>query len=323
MRIRKRSRTLEISPVNVLVVLTLAALVACGGGSSSGTGGGGNPPPQLTNQFAFVQFPAGGIVTGSVALINNDGSGLITPTYPSVLQSVEEDPYGKGAVALASSTGTQVFYADLSNLSSLTFTALTNDGDGKYSPQISWDGKTVVYVDVSNQTISIALISTAGGSPTIIHEPSSGSAATPSFAPNGKILFSGFNDFGDSRTSIGIMNPDGSGVTRLTTPSSNWADFYPTVSADGKMFTFSRCSASGLACDIWIANIDGSSPKQLTTDGTNWESRFVNGKIVFCSWRDTGNDYQTQIYSMNPDGTNVQRLTNDSLDDSFDSWMWS
>lgn len=61
--------------------------------------------------------------------------------------------------------------------------------------------------------------------------------------------------------------------------------------------------------DLWVANVDGSGLKQLTTEpGYDAEATVcpVTGRIVFTSVRDG----DIELYSMEPDGSDVTRLTN-------------
>jgi Tol biopolymer transport system component len=45
---------------------------------------------------------------------------------------------------------------------------------------------------------------------------------------------------------------------------------------------------------------------------------FIKDKIVFVSARDNLNS--SEVYSMNADGTNQKRLTNNSVSEYFDGW---
>ena len=128
-----------------------------------------------------------------------------------------------------------------------------------------------------------------------------------------KILFT------SQRTGSGdiyAMNPDGSGVTRLTDHSA--VDEEPAWSPDGTQIAFASRRTT-LAQDVYVMNADGSNVRRLTTangDDTAPAWSPDGSKIVFRSTRD-GN---FEIYSMNADGTGQTRLTNHSRADTSPSW---
>src|SRR6476660_8591990 len=123
-----------------------------------------------------------------------------------------------------------------------------------------------------------------------------GAGAAPK--ASSEIAFSS-NRSGD--TEIYTMNPDGTGVRRLT--HSPKYDAPAAWSPDGrKLLFYSQRSAGG---DVWVMNADGTGQRNLTTnpahDGPGGWS--PDGRqIVFDSSRD-GNG----IYVMKADGSGVKR----------------
>ena len=120
---------------------------------------------------------------------------------------------------------------------------------------------------------------------------------------NGKIVFaSNRADF--SNVEIYSMNPDGSGVTRLTNDPAN--DFEPAWSPDGSRIAFTSNRSSNL--DVWVMNADGTGVTQLTTNAADdfepaWSPD--GSKIAFTSARNGLDD----IYVMNADGSNQTDFT--------------
>jgi Tol biopolymer transport system component len=138
--------------------------------------------------------------------------------------------------------------------------------------------------------------------------PSAG-AAFPGI--NGKITFVGNPPTGQPATEIMTMNPDGSGLTQLTSDSPN---LDPSFSPDGTRIVFAHAVGGGSNFEIFVMNADGSGKAQLTFDsGTDWSPSFSpdGQKIVFQSDR-TGDN---QIFSMNADGSGQTNLSNNSQDD--------
>ena len=74
----------------------------------------------------------------------------------------------------------------------------------------------------------------------------------PSWAPDGKrVLFNSYR--GEAQPSIYVMNPDGTGVTRITNPPASTGDIRPV--AFGKRVAFMRYGATAT---IYRVNLDGS-----------------------------------------------------------------
>jgi TolB protein len=60
-----------------------------------------------------------------------------------------------------------------------------------------------------------------------------------------------------------VMNPDGSGVRRITRPPNGTEDTNPDWSPDGKRIVFARAPSEG-AHSLWTVSADGTRPRRLT-----------------------------------------------------------
>jgi dipeptidyl aminopeptidase/acylaminoacyl peptidase len=125
---------------------------------------------------------------------------------------------------------------------------------------------------------------------------------------NGKIAF---DTNRDGNEEIYVMNPDGTGQTRLT--SDGASDFGPAWSPDGTKIAFNK------GFDIFVMNADGSTQTRLTSAAAmniapSWSPDGT--KIAFHSSRD-GN---FEIYVMNADGSNQTRLTSNAAGDFAPAW---
>ena len=130
---------------------------------------------------------------------------------------------------------------------------------------------------------------------------------------NGKIAFASDRD-GDLE--VYTMNPDGTGLTQLTS-NAGADDRAPAWSPDATKIVY-QSSEDGDA-EIFTMNPDGSGKTQLTFNSAfdgqpAWSPDAL--KIVFESTRD--GDYE--IYLMNADGSGVTQLTNNSSDDFAAEW---
>jgi Tol biopolymer transport system component len=151
--------------------------------------------------------------------------------------------------------------------------------------------------------------------------------AAPAWSPDGtKIAY--LHEYGGNNPlwSINVVNPDGTGQTKLFTDAQVGN---PTWSPDGKRIAV----AAGLGCpDICYSN----SIEIFNADGSGQPTRFgdFNGvdpsglawspdgsKIAFDALQSNPDGSSTvAIWTINPDGTGMTRLTNGLVDDRAPSW---
>lgn len=100
------------------------------------------------------------------------------------------------------------------------------------------------------------------------------------------------------------MNPDGSGVQKMTEHSAE--DWWPNWSPDGSKIVFQSKRDGNF--EIYSMNADGSNQTRLTNNSSDDEEPRWSpdgSRLVFSSNRD-GN---YEIYTMNADGSNQQKIT--------------
>jgi dipeptidyl aminopeptidase/acylaminoacyl peptidase len=127
---------------------------------------------------------------------------------------------------------------------------------------------------------------------------------------NGKIAFESDRD---GYQGIRVMNPDGSGVTNLFSPSS----FHSAWSADGTKIAFGSNRDGN--DEIYVMDADGSNQQRLTNNtAADFEPSWSpDGQhIAFVSDRD-GNE---EIYVMNADGTGQVNVTRNAAHDAEPAW---
>ncbi len=134
------------------------------------------------------------------------------------------------------------------------------------------------------------------------------------------ILFSRINPTGNR--DIYIMNTDGTGrkavsatIADETEPS--WSPNYTRL-----VFSKKKSGAGGSQLNgLWTIGWDGSSPVRVSNDSTDRGASWgKSNRIVFHSRRDNPVGTANEIYTVNPDGTGLVRLTTNAADDRDPAW---
>ena len=126
----------------------------------------------------------------------------------------------------------------------------------------------------------------------------------------------------DGSYDIYTVNPDGSGLTRLTTGPSN--EYLPVWSPDGSKLAYVATLGpdidTGSGAEIVVMNRDGSGLRQVTKLGSanfapSWHP---DGKrLIFASNHQDPKGRDFDIYMINVDGTGLERIT---FNDTFDGF---
>lgn len=126
----------------------------------------------------------------------------------------------------------------------------------------------------------------------------------PAWSPDGRQIVFSVEQSG--HTDLYLMNADGSGRRRLTT--TPFDEGAPSFSADGRTIAF-ESNQDGNA-DIFVMGLDGRPARKLTTDRAEDRAPAFSRdgrRLVFLSTR--GRTRESDVYTMNVDGSNVRRWT--------------
>jgi Tol biopolymer transport system component len=191
-----------------------------------------------------------------------------------------------------------------------------------HSPAWSPDGKRIVYQGQRPDSLfQLRTVNPDGTDDTYLGFHGD----DPAWSPSGtRLALDGiFPANGDFIDGIGSINLDGTGLVQLTAAGVGRR---PDWAASGRIAYAGNGIVGDTSFQLYSMNGDGSDQKQLTFafgDTSGQSSDFPSwspdsSKLAF-AFRQGGSN--TQIYSMNPDGTGKTDLTNDpSSDDTAPVW---
>jgi Tol biopolymer transport system component len=173
------------------------------------------------------------------------------------------------------------------------------------APAYSPDGKRIAFSSDRDGNFEIYVMPADGGQPTRLTNTAA-EDDSPAWSPDGThIVFESDRDL-PGTTDIYVMGADGSSPVRLTATITEERD--PSWSPNGSRIAFARAAPGGIF-DVWTMGVDGGSQLQLTTDpnlderNPDWSPD--SARIAF--QRQVGSD--TQIVTMRPDGTDDHALS--------------
>jgi Tol biopolymer transport system component len=236
-----------------------------------------------------------------------------------------------------SADGTQVVYEKIDNHPRPQYQPLFS-WDAKYDyhytdvfPSFSKDGELLVTSKDTDS--SIAIMNKDGSEKKIVFKAATNCASNengpcgamdgvgfaPSWSPDGQWIVFGFGGYLRTRsTSIAkilLIKRDGTGLQELTSGTPNAG--FPSFSPDGKEVVYRSWGPN--EDGLRIMNLETKKVRVLTDQLDNIPQWSVKNVIMFTR-KSADNNFD--IWSINPDGTNLKRLTNAPSSDAHSLWSY-
>jgi Tol biopolymer transport system component len=142
----------------------------------------------------------------------------------------------------------------------------------------------------------------------------------PAWSPDGSMVAYRHQPGDDSTTEIWLMNADGSNPHALT--ENDVADWGPCWTPDGRVSWNSAVNASP-GFHLWVSNADGSDQHSLGDVLVEYPAWSTDGsKVAFMAQEPgaSGSNPDYNIFVMNADETDLQRLTDIPGEDGWPAW---
>ena len=169
----------------------------------------------------------------------------------------------------------------------------------------------IVFTSMRDGNYEIYVMDSNGGNPVNLTDDPAVDW-DPTWSPDGDRI--AFVSSRATYSHIYTMDSDGRNVMQLTKESN---DSEPAWSPDGAKIAFTR--PIGGEYQVWVMDADGGNPVQLTHIGSNqlpaWSPS--GSRLAFVTWK---RHRGTEIYVIDRNGNNEQRLTQDLATKAFPSW---
>jgi serine/threonine protein kinase len=213
--------------------------------------------------------------------------------------------------------------ADRRELMPTSFVQLTDSPGVESRPNLSPDGKSLLYVSSASGKSDIYLLRVGGRNPVNLTADSGAEDMHPSFSPDGESIA-----FHSERAGGGIfiMGSTGESVRRLT-------DFgqHPSWSPDGKEIAVSTASfifptdRSGIGSHIKVIDVQTGRARDVTAVGDALQPQWSPHGLRIAYWGLRGESGQRDIWTVRADGSEAKTGGVDVTKDAPLDWcpVWS
>jgi Tol biopolymer transport system component len=187
-------------------------------------------------------------------------------------------------------------------------TQLTSGEGRDYSSTWSPDGSRIAFRSDRDGNAEIYTMNADGSDlQRLTNSPASDNS--PAWGPDGRILF--VTDRGTGfKSTVWVMNGDGSGQHRFTPSSFYWNTWRPVWSPDGTRVIMQADRDFPVGnTELYVVNTDGSGLQRLTKypGKDDWPTWSPDGQRV--AFARGPSPYQGEIYVMSSDGDNTREVT--------------
>jgi TolB protein len=246
-----------------------------------------------------------------ICLINTDGTGYrrLTQEADWAHNFASLSPDGRSVVYVAREPGGvfQVYEMDLHSGVTVQLTDIENNAS---APEISPDGRRIIFNRIWEGTDTIWVMNRDGSNQRLVFGPPRGSGWDPVWSPDGsQVLFA--SDRGED-IQLYVIDLDGSNLQQVTQLENlrGRSDWSPDGTA------IATYSGEPWLREIVIMEPDGTNPRQITDGGNNLAPSFSpdGSWIAFTSYMDKyRQELGCEIYIMPRDGSEYIRLTADDI----------
>lgn len=193
-------------------------------------------------------------------------------------------------------------------------------------PSFSKDGKLLITRKDGDSSLDI--LDADGSNRQEVFPSNGGTAFSPGWSADGQWIVFGYGGFLQARNrqpaKIMMVKRDGTNLTTLTEGMPNAG--FPSFAPDGKHIVYRVWG--GDQQGLRIMNVEDRSVRVLTTEYDNLPYWSPDGQRIVFTRRHNG--FNFDIFTMRPDGSDVQRLTTSPANDAHAVWtadgrqiMWS
>lgn len=269
-----------------------------------------HPAWSVSGRIAFVSYRSGG---GDIYTMNADGGELRRlTTQPGLDESPTWSPDGKRIAYVSERngvTGVRVAQADGSQ-DTLVSAALAEVGAPAWSP----DGTKIAFVATQDSKLRIIVADLVAGTVGPVTDGKSGEYG-PVWSADGQSL--AYMQSGSRTEGVNLRLVRIGAPASLALTSGGYTNSQPRFSPDGSRILYlSNASSQGATMNVHVMNADGTGVTNLT----RWEHADLSAtwsadgrQVLFMSFR----DWPGQIYRVNADGSDVQRLTRSNGQDGY------
>jgi hypothetical protein len=200
-------------------------------------------------------------------------------------------------------------------------TRITNNAAGDRSPAWTHDGTRIAFVSDRDGTSDIYLMDPDGSNATRLTNSSQVEFELV-YSPDGsKLAFAAVTSNFTNDANVYVMNADGTGLTQLT---NTFTDAHPTWSPDGTKIAFYSGRDGIGRQEIYVMDANGQNQARITNDASTFAAYPTwspDGTTIVFSRLSSANPISVDLYRVNPDGSNIVRLTTIPGTDNFPSFQ--